>query len=60
MIKKMTNKPRDWTTAELIERLRSAGSIWFKNEDLLILEELIRRYQWLENELARRNANVSD
>jgi len=30
---------------DLIARLRKAGNIWFKNEDLLLLEELIRRYQ---------------
>jgi hypothetical protein len=29
---------------ELIERLRKAASIWFKNSDLLLLEKLIRRY----------------
>jgi len=29
----------------LIDHLRRAGNIWFKNEDLLLLEELIRRYQ---------------
>jgi hypothetical protein len=30
---------------ELIEHLRRAASIWFKNADLLLLEELIRRYR---------------
>jgi hypothetical protein len=30
---------------ELIEHLRRAASIWFKNDDLLLLEELIRRYR---------------
>ena len=29
---------------ELIEALRRAASIWFKNSDLLLLEEFIRRY----------------
>ena len=32
------------TDAELVEQLRRAASIWFKNEDLLMLEELLRRY----------------
>lgn len=32
------------TDAELIDQLRKAASIWFKNSDLLLLEELIRRY----------------
>jgi hypothetical protein len=30
---------------ELIEQLRRAASIWFKNTDLLLLEELIHRYK---------------
>ena len=30
--------------AELIEQLRKAASTWFRNDDLLLLEELIRRY----------------
>ena len=34
----------DLTDAELIERLRRAASIWFKNGDLLLLEELIKRF----------------
>jgi hypothetical protein len=33
------------TDKELIEELRRAASIWFKNSDLLLLEEMIRRYQ---------------
>lgn len=28
---------------DLIASLRKAGSIWFRNTDLLLLEELIRR-----------------
>jgi hypothetical protein len=31
------------STATVVERLRKAASIWFKNDDLLLLEELIRR-----------------
>jgi hypothetical protein len=34
------------TDSELIDRLRRAASIWFKNEDLLLLEELIRRFHY--------------
>ena len=33
------------TDAELIARLRQAASTWFKNSDLLLLEELIKRYR---------------
>jgi hypothetical protein len=29
--------------AELIVRLRQAAAIWFKNDDVMLLEELIRR-----------------
>ena len=32
------------TNAELIERLRRAAAIWFKNGDMLLLEELIKRW----------------
>lgn len=33
------------TNEELILSLRKAASIWFRNSDLLLLEELIRRFQ---------------
>jgi hypothetical protein len=33
------------TDAELISHLRRAASTWFKNSDLLLLEELIKRYR---------------
>jgi hypothetical protein len=39
--------------AELIEQLRRAAGIWFKNTDLLLLEELIKRYRQLQVELGR-------
>ena len=32
------------SNAELIEQLRRAAATWFKNSDLLLLEELIRRF----------------
>lgn len=35
----------DLTDADLIAQLRKAGSIWFRNDTLLLLEELIRRYR---------------
>lgn len=35
-------------TDQLIDRLRRAASIWFKNDDLLLLEELIRRFRQAE------------
>lgn len=34
---------RDLPLDELVARLRKAGNVWFKNTDLLLLEELIRR-----------------
>jgi hypothetical protein len=37
-------RARDLTDAELIERLRRAAAIWFKNSDLLLLEEFIKRF----------------
>lgn len=33
------------TDAEIIEQLRKAASLWFRNSDLLLLEELIARLQ---------------
>lgn len=36
---------------ELIGQLRKAASTWFKNSDLLLLEELIRRYSHLRSTL---------
>ena len=32
---------------DLIQQLRHAGSVWFRNSDLLLLEELIRRFKIL-------------
>lgn len=40
------------TDKELIDQLRRAGNIWFKNTDLLLLEELIRRYFILQSRSA--------
>jgi hypothetical protein len=34
----------NFTDAELVEHLRRAASIWFKDSDLLALEELLQRY----------------
>lgn len=39
------------TDEELVSQLRRAASTWFKNSDLLLLEELIRRYKKVCNEL---------
>lgn len=35
---------RSLTDAELVVRLRRAAGTWFKDSDLLLLEELIRRF----------------
>jgi hypothetical protein len=40
-----TLKGRELTDDSLVEALRRAASTWFKNDDLLLLEELIRRYR---------------
>jgi hypothetical protein len=34
---------RNMPTAELIAELRRAAAVWFRNDHLLLLEELIRR-----------------
>ena len=38
------------TDDELIALLRKAAGIWFKNTDLLLLEELIKRFKRLTRE----------
>ena len=38
----------DLTDAKLIEQLRRAAATWFKNWDLLLLEEFIRRFNLKE------------
>ncbi len=39
----MSFKFENLTFNELEARLRKAGGTWFRNDDLLLLEELIRR-----------------
>jgi len=34
---------QDMSLDDLIERLRKVAWIWFKNDDILLLEELFRR-----------------
>jgi hypothetical protein len=41
------------TLDDLIDHLRRAGSTWFRNSDLLLLEELIRRVQEQERQIAK-------
>ena len=46
---------RNLPLEELIDQLRRAAATWFKNSDLLLLEELIRRiYVYQTNELTLR------
>ena len=42
---------RQLNNNELVAQLRHAASVWFKNSDMLLLEELIRRNRWQEREL---------
>jgi hypothetical protein len=39
----VTMNNRELPLDDLVEQLRKAGSAWFRNSDLLLLEELIRR-----------------
>lgn len=41
-------------TDKLVELLRRAAATWFRNDDLLLLEELIRRMGKSEQEIAAR------
>jgi hypothetical protein len=36
---------RPLSDKDLIDRLRRCGAVWFKNDDIMLLEELIRRYE---------------
>jgi len=47
------------TDADLIEGLRRAAGIWFKNSDLLLLEELIKRYRLAQQQVARKERESS-
>jgi len=44
--------------AQLITHLRQLASMWFKDADILVLEELIKRYQ--RRFAPRREANDAD
>lgn len=46
----MVNLNAELSDSDLIERLRRLGATWFSNRDLLILEELIRRFQQAKKE----------
>jgi hypothetical protein len=45
---------------ELSRRLREAASAWFNNEQLLMLEELVRRADARNAELIRRATGRSE
>jgi hypothetical protein len=47
------------TDIELIEQLRRAAATWFKNSDLLLLEELIRRFNNAHKEKTSERADRS-
>jgi hypothetical protein len=48
------------STEALVERLRKAASIWFKNDDLLLLEELIRRLHKLGLEVSQLEERLDE
>jgi hypothetical protein len=43
----MTDEARFLPMEDLVAQLRKAAGTWFKNSDLLLLEELIRRVNLL-------------
>lgn len=47
----------DLPLADLIAHLRRCGGVWFRNDDLMLLEELIRRMQ-LAEEREQRESRV--
>lgn len=48
----MTQRREDLSDAELIMQLRNSAAVWFKDSDLLLLEEFIKRF----HRLGRREA----
>jgi len=44
---------------ELIAHLRRCASIWFKNIDLILLEDFIRRFERLKTENEKCKAKAS-
>ena len=49
----MSYKYEDLTMDDLEARLRRVGGIWFKNDDFLLLEELLRRARKMEKQIER-------
>lgn len=45
LLLEMSYENRYLPADDLIAKLRKAGSVWFRNADLLLLEELIRRFK---------------
>ncbi len=48
--------PGNLTDEELVNALRRCASIWFKNSDLLLLEEFIKRF--MAKERCREQSRV--
>jgi hypothetical protein len=42
-----TTNVRDLTDEEIIDALRRAGATWWREEDVVLLEELVRRFRRL-------------
>ncbi len=47
------------TDEELVEHLRRVAAIWFKNIDLILLEDFIRRFERLKTENEKCKAKAS-
>lgn len=45
----MESAARSLTDNELLDRLKHQGAMWLNNENLLLLEELFRRYTKCKN-----------
>lgn len=54
----MTLKLVPMSDGQLVAELRHAAAVWFKNTDLLLLEELIRRYRFCQQETDRLHTLV--
>ena len=47
-LQQVSYKYESLTMDELETKLRRVGAVWFRNDDLLLLEELLRRTRQLE------------
>jgi hypothetical protein len=56
----MSEIPSEMTDEELMDRLKHLAAQWFNNTDILVLEELFRRYQRGRQRSSRNDAAMPE